>query len=64
MAEELKNQINQPISKWFIQSFEKKDSLLINYTDNKIKMSAYSKDELKAMVTSIKKIVKNVKLRN
>lgn len=64
MAEELKNQINQPISKWFIQSFENKDSLLINYTDNKIKMSAYNKDELKAMVTSIKKIIKNVKLRN
>lgn len=64
MGKELNMLVPSLVPRWFLQTFENKTNILNEYTDNKISLSAYSKEEMIQIKDSLGNIVPGVSLRN
>lgn len=63
MADELKEIIGLQEIPWYLQTFEKRGSILQDFVEDKKELSAYSKEEMIDIKNTIKKIINKVKIR-
>lgn len=64
MAEELDELVTGSLSRWFLQSFERREDILNDFTNKEKSLSSYSKEEMIRIKKMIGKIIPEVSLRD